>query len=289
VSTLIVGCGYLGQRVGAWLSARGEAVHGTVRSTRRGNELASLGIIPTIADVLHPESLDHLPEVERVLYCVGHDRTAGADKRTVYVNGLQNVLHHLPDSVSRLVYSSSTSVYGQSRGEWVDEDSPTDPQQESGKVCLEAERTVSGWATTGSVSRAVLRFSGLYGPDRVIRRDLLERGEPIPGSSTRFLNLIHIDDAAQAAVAALTASRPDPLYVISDDLPITRGEYYKLAARLIGAPPPRFDPLGTGGGGQRGDGTNRRVLNRRMRERLGVDLIYPDITSGLPAALRLNL
>ncbi|MFO0891511.1 MAG: SDR family oxidoreductase [Isosphaeraceae bacterium] len=283
MSTLIVGCGYLGQRVGNWLSRRGEDVYGTVRSPRRAEEIARLGITPIIADVLRPDSLTGLPEARRVLYCVGYDRRSGADRRAVYVDGLRNVLQRLPGSVSRVVYTSSTSVYGQTRGEWIDEDSATEPETPSGRICLEAENVLRGWPARISLSRIILRFSGLYGPGRVIRRALLEQGEPIPGEPDRFLNVIHIDDAAQAAVAALDAARPEPVYVVSDDHPVPRREYYALAARLLNAPPPQFIPAAGHSVESRGDTTNRRVLNRRMRDRLGVDLIYPDITSGLPA------
>ncbi len=284
--TLIVGCGYLGARVGSMLVRRGDHVWGTVRSSGRAARIASQGINPVIADVLRPETLESLPAAERVLCCVGFDRAGGADMRTVYVEGLRNLLERLPALVRRLVYASSTSVYGQSDGEWVDEDSPAEPIQESGRVCLEAERVVARlWARAAGASLVVLRFSGLYGPDRVIRRALLQSGEPIPGDPARFLNLVHIDDAAQAAIAALDAARPDPLYLVSDDRPMERREYYALAARLLDAPPPRYEPSAVGRAGAVQDTANRRISNRRMHNGLGVDLRYPDITAGLPAAL----
>ncbi len=285
MSTLIVGCGYLGARVGSMLVRRGDHVWGTVRSSGRAAQFASQGIDPVLADVLRPETLELLPPAERVLCCVGFDRTGGADMRTVYVEGLRNLLERLPALVRRLVHASSTSVYSQSAGEWVDEDSPAEPLLESGHVCLEAERVARHWARAAGASLVVLRFSGLYGPDRVIRRALLLRGEPIPGDPARFLNLVHIDDAAHAAVAALDAAGPDPLYLVSDDRPIERREYYALAARLLGAPPPRHEPPAGDRAGAVQDAANRRIANRRMHDGLGVDLRYPDITTGLPAAL----
>jgi len=267
------------------LVRRGDHVWGTVRSSGRAAEIASQGIDPVIADVLRPETLELLPAAERVLCCVGIDRAGGADMRTVYVEGMRNLLERLPALARRLVHASSTSVYGQSAGEWVDEDSPAEPVQESGRVCLEAEGVAKHWARAAAASLVVLRFSGLYGPDRVIRRALLRRGEPIPGDPARFLNLIHIDDAARAAVAALAAASPDPLYLVSDDRPIERREYYALAARLLDAPPPRYEPSAGGRAGAVQDSANRRIANRRMHNGLGVKLRYPDITTGLPAAL----
>jgi nucleoside-diphosphate-sugar epimerase len=288
VSTLIVGCGYLGNRVGARLRDRGERVYGTVRSRSRAEEIAGHGIEPVIADVLDPDSLRRLPATERVFYCVGFDRSAGTAMRIVYIDGLQNVLDSLPRSVTRFVYASSSGVYGQTDGEWVDENSPTHPQHESGKVCLEAEHRVRAWAESraSSVSVSILRYAGLYGPDRVVRRSILERAEPIPGDPAKFLNLIHIDDAALAGVAALEATNLEAIYLIGDDRPVTRREYYSLMATLVNAPEPRFDPPGPESPESRRDATNKRVANHRMKRGLGLNLIHPDITTGLPAAIR---
>jgi nucleoside-diphosphate-sugar epimerase len=288
VSTLIVGCGYLGHRVGARLRDRGEQVHGTIRSPNRAEEIAGQGIEPVVADVLDLDSLRGLPATERVFYCVGFDRSAGATMRTVYVDGLQNVLDSLPRSVSRFVYASSSGVYGQTDGEWVDENSTTRPQHESGKVCLEAEQLVRVWADSraSSVSAVILRYVGLYGPGRVVRRAILERAEPIPGDPAKYLNLIHIDDAVLAGVAALETIEVEPIYLIGDDRPVTRREYYSLMATLLSAPEPRFEPPGPEGRESSRDATNKRVANHRMKRGLGLKLIYPDITTGLPAAIR---
>ncbi len=284
-TTLIIGCGYLGRRLGARLIGEGGRVFGTARSPKRAEELAAIGIEPVLVDVLRPESLDQFPDVDRVFYAVGFDRSAGDSMREVYVDGLRNVLDRLPGSVRRLVYASSTGVYGQSGGEWVDEDSPTEPVHESGRVVLDAEGVVRDWAGRRGASAVVLRFAGLYGPGRVVRRAMLERGEPIPGDPEKFLNMIQIDDAARAAAASLDAENPDPIYLVADDRPVSRREYYSVAARLIGAPEPRFQPLAPGGAEAARDATNKRIGNRRMRERLGIVPDYPDITTGLAGAL----
>ena len=243
-----------------------------------------MGIEPVIADVLQPDSLNALPRVDRVFYCVGFDRSAGAAMRAVYVDGLKNVLGSLPDSVDRVVYASSTGVYGQSGGDWVDEDSPTCPQHESGKVCLEAEGLIRERA-----GRSVtLRFAGLYGPGRIVRRAILEKGEPIPGDPEKFLNMVHIEDAARVSSAALIADEPGPIYVVGDDRPVTRREYYTVAAKALGAPVPRFASPLPGSPEAARDATNKRVSNHRMKRGFDITLLYPDITSGLPEALRLD-
>ena len=244
-----------------------------------------MGIEPVIADVLQPESLRRLPHADQVFSCVGFDRAAGATMRAVFVDGFQNVLDHLPPSVRRLVYASSTGVYGQTAGEWVDEDSPTCPVHESGRCCLEAESRLGLWAEARARSAIVLRFAGLYGPGRIVRRTMLERGEPIPGDPDRFLNLIHIDDAVRVAVASLQAVEPERIYLVGDDRPVTRCEYYTVAARVLGAPEPRFAPPQADSAEAARDATSKRVANGRMKRGLGITLLYPDITTGLPAAL----
>jgi nucleoside-diphosphate-sugar epimerase len=285
VITLIIGCGYLGQRLGSLLRQRGERVLGTVRSQRRAAEISGLGIEPVIADVLKPDSLRALPAADRIFYCVGFDRAAGASMKDVYVDGLTYVLRCLPPSLKRLVYASSTGVYGQSDQEWVDEDSLARPRNESGAVCLEAEECLRAWAGAGQTSVVVLRFAGLYGPGRMVRRSILERGEPIPGDPSKFLNLIHIDDAARAAAAALGAAEPEPLYVVSDDRPVTRAEYYSRMAAVIGAREPRFENPGPAGTEGTHDATNKRIHNDRMKRGLITTLDYPDITTGLADAV----
>lgn len=285
METLIVGCGYLGQRVGRLLVERGERVSGTVRSAARAARLEPLGIVPLVADVLDLGSLERLPATERTLYCVGFDRTAGVPIRTVYLDGLRNYLRSVSGRASRFVYASTTGVYGQTDGAWVTEDCPTVPPHESGQVCLEAERLVQSRALERGMTSAILRFSGLYGPGRLPRRGSLALGEPIPGDPDAFLNLVHIDDAARAAVAALDSGKSNGVYNVCDDRPIARREYCELVAALLGFPNPRFETRSASAPGAGREGMNKRVSNARLRDELGIVPAYPDITTGVPASL----
>ena len=168
-----------------------------------------------------------------------------------------------------------------------DEKSPTRPSHESGKICLEAEERIRAWVNSrdGSATAIILRFAGLYGPGRVVRRSLVERGEPIPGDPEKWLKLIHVDDAALAAIAALETTAAPSLYLVADDRPVSRREYYSVIAGLIGAPEPCFGVPRPGTPEAVRDASSKRVRNHRMRERLGLTLRYPDIATGLPAAL----
>lgn len=265
---LIIGCGYLGRAVARRWQARGHRVAALTRS--RFDELSVLGMEPIVGDVTEPAL--RLPVASTVLYAVGLDRSAGKSMREVYVGGLDNVLTVLPP-VRRFVYVSSTSVYGQTDGEWVDESSPTEPAEESGLVVLECERLLR----ERRPDAIILRFAGIYGPGRVIRRAAVERGEPLAADPEGWLNLIHVEDGASAVLMAAERGETGATYNVADDRPATRREFYTELATLLGAAAPRFAPTA--------DRTNRRVGNRRMRFELGVTLQYPDFRAGLRDAL----
>src|SRR5262245_18366421 len=274
---LILGCGYLGRVVARLWLAEGRRVAALTRS--RPDELRALGVEPILGDVTDPATL-RLPSVDTVLYAIGMDRSAGRSMRDVYVGGLTNVLNALP-APRRFVYVSSTSVYGQTGGEWVDEDSPTEPAEESGRVVLECERILRERLRDA----IILRFAGIYGPGRIIKKSAVERGETLATDPDRLINLIHVEDGARAVVAAAEQGPLGTTYNISDGNPVTRREFYTAMAELLGSPAPRLK-LPLPGSASRQGRTNWRVANRRMRQDLGVELQYPDYTQGLKQSVR---
>jgi nucleoside-diphosphate-sugar epimerase len=273
-SALIVGCGYLGRRVAERLKSQGVRVTATTRSHERAAEFERAGLEPLVLDVCSPP---RLPSFDRVFYSVALDRRSGRSMHDVYVGGLLAFLKALPSPVTRFVYASSTNVYGITDGSWIDETTPAEPTSDSGKICLEAEEELRAWARTDS-GLTILRYSGLYGPGRVIRRAAIERGEPIACDPETHLNLIHIDDAATAAEAALMAESPPPLVLVSDGRPILRRDYYGLLAQLLDAPPPDFQKPEVPDG-------DRQIRGHLLREALVPRLAYEDATIGLPACL----
>lgn len=281
MSTLIVGCGYLGRRVGQRLAGRGERVFGTSRDASRAADLAGWGIEPVTADVLDPMSLANLPRSDRVLYCVGFDRSSGIAMRTVYVDGLRNVLNALAGKTERVVSASATSVYGRNDGGWVGEDTPAEPATESGRVCLDAESLAADLCGRLGLDLVIVRFSGLYGPGRVPRREALRRGDPVVGDPETYVNLIHIDDAGSAAIAALDRGQPGRVYLASDGSPVKRRDYCAQVARTLGAPAPRFVAAEPESPEARREESNKRVSNRRITEELGLILDHPDCLASL--------
>jgi nucleoside-diphosphate-sugar epimerase len=191
------------------------------------------------------------------------------------------VLEALTAATQRIVYISSTGVYGQTCGEWVDEDSAAFPCRLAGRVCLAAEQLLHEHRLG---SRAIiLRLAGIYGPGRIPRRQALAVGDPITAPREGWLNLIHVDDAARIVLAAERSAQPPGRYTVSDGQPTLRHEYYAELARLLQAPPPVFiDPPADSSAALRAE-SNKRVSNRRMLAELGVTLQYPSYREGLAA------
>jgi nucleoside-diphosphate-sugar epimerase len=269
---LIVGCGYLGSRIAALWREQGHRVIATTRRPARAEELARLGMEPIVCDVLDPGSLTQLPIVDGVLHCVGLDRAAGVSMCRVYVDGLANVLDALPGE-PRFVYVSSTSVYGQVSGGEVDEEAITQPLDESGAVVREAE----GLLRRRRPDAVLLRFAGIYGPGRLLRRAAtLRAGEAIATDPEGWLNLIQVEDGARIAVAAEERAAPGTLFNVSDGHPVRRREFYGRLAELLDAPLPRFTA------GQ--ERNNRRIVSKRLHL-LGVELRYPSYCEGLLASV----
>lgn len=282
---LIIGCGYLGRRVAARWVADGDDVFALTRSEQNAAALREQNVSPIVGDVTDSATLKSLPECDTVLHAVGFDRTAGPTKREVYVDGLSNVLDQVRDRCGRFIQISSTSVYGQQEGEWVDEEAPAESETESGKICIDAERLVLDRFSTDQVTGqgAVLRLSGIYGPDRLLSRiEALKNAQPLPGPEAGWLNLIHVGDAAEVVVACAEAGSLESLYLVSDDRPIIRGDYYRLLAKLVDAPEPVFDANVVA---RHSRGINKRCRNRRLREELGIELKFPDFESGLAHAV----
>lgn len=268
VDVLIFGCGYLGRRAAArWLAA-GKTVAALTR--RNADALSAQGITPILGDVLDPATLRSLPRAGTVLYAIGLDRSAGRTMREVYVEGLSHVLESLPQP-DRFLHVSSTSVYGQTDGDWVNEDAPTEPVEDSGKVVLEAERTLRAKLPEA----IVLRFAGIYGPDRLLRKQALLKGEPLVGDCEKWLNLIHVADGVDAILAAEAKGSLGATFNIADGEPMSRRDFYTHWARMLDAPPAQFEHRAEPGA------ANRRIANRAARERLEWLPRHPSYRVGL--------
>jgi nucleoside-diphosphate-sugar epimerase len=272
VRRLVIGCGYLGERIARVWRAVGDEVYATTRGARVA-ELSRAGLRPLTLDVTRGVAVGALPVVDTIVFAVGR---SGATMSDVHVTGLRQVLDALPASTVRVIYVSSTGVYAQDAGEWVDEESVCEPVREGGRACLAGERLL--FAHERGRDAVVLRLAGLYGAGRVPRERDVAAGRSMAGSSDAYLNLIHVEDAARAVVtAAASGTVTRRTYNVSDGHPPTRGDYMALVAGRLGLTRPRFEG---------GPGRGKRVRNDRVVHELGLRLTYPSCREGLGAAAR---
>ena len=283
---LIIGCGYLGRRVAATWVADGHQVFALTRSRQHAEDFRQAGIQPLMGDVMSADSLPDFPDVEQVLYAVGFDRNSGHSIGDVYVQGVKNISEALPDSVKQVVYISSTGVYGQTDGSWVNEQSATQPTRPGGIACLEAEQILQqgrlGERTT------VLRLAGIYGPNRVPRLEQIKRGEPLSVPQDGWLNLIHVDDAVTIVNTIFTQQPKHSCYLVSDGTPVNRSVYLAEIAAILDAPPITFVSADPGSAvTQRASGT-KRISHRCLTDEFDIAWQYPTYRDGLASILEIT-
>ena len=281
MAKLIFGCGYLGLRVARLWQAAGHNVHAVTRSAERAADLASAGHLPIVADITSAGDAQLPADVDTVLFAVGYDRNSSRPIEEVYSGGVARAIAWLPESLQKFIYISSTGVYGQVAGEEVDEDTPCRPTRDGGKACLAAEQTLL--ASRFADRSLILRLAGIYGPGRIPRSADLLAGKPIDAPAAGWLNLIHVEDAAQIVLLADEHALPPIRYVVSDGQPVVRGDYYRELARLLGAPPPTFaEPAPHSPAAQRA-GSDKRINPRRLFADVSPALLYPSYREGLAA------
>ena len=281
---LIVGCGYVGLPLGTELVRLGHEVFGLRRSA--APELNAAGIRPLLADITRPETLAALPrEFDWVVHCVA----AGGDAdnyRRVYRQGTREVLRWLaPSPPKKFVYTSSTSVYGQTDGSQVKESSPAEPLAETARVLVETEKILLDAFQQQRFPAVILRVAGIYGPDRGHWFKRFLRNEArMEGDGARFLNMIHRDDVVGCILAALKNGRAGEIYNAVDDEPVSQANFFLWLAATVGKYPPASAPQNPDEDRKRGV-TNKRVLNRRLKMELGCQFKYPNFRQGYSAEI----
>ena len=284
---LIVGCGYVGLPLGAELARRGHTVFGLRRTADGAGELRAAGVTPVAGDVTQPESLRALPgPFDWVVNTVSSSK-GGADLyRSVFVGGTRNLIAWLVGSgVRKFIYTSSTSVYAQTDGGEVTEESEAAPLAETGKLLVAAENLLLAAAREISFPAAVLRVAGIYGPGRGHLFQQFLRGEArISGDGSRLLNMIHRDDVVGAAIAALERGEPGHIYNAADNEPVSQLQFFQWLSERLHRPLPPFATVEENANRKRGL-TNKRVSNRRLREELGCGLRFPSFREGYAAEI----
>lgn len=273
MTILFAGCGDLGTEAGLRFAAAGHRVVGWRRSPAKlPAEIEGVAADLTAAD-LPPIPAD----TTAVVVAIAADSSTEAAYRTAYVDGLSHVLDALErDGVTprRVLFVSSTAVYGDAGGGWVDESTTTAPGSFSGRLIREAEdllfKRLGGTAT----SPVVLRLGGIYGPGRTRLIDQVRSGAAVIPEAPRYTNRIHRDDAAGAIVHLCTmAEDPEPVYVGVDDDPAELGDVLRFLAAQLGLDVPPSGDVGEARGG------NKRCSNALLRKS-GYSFTYPTFREG---------
>lgn len=285
---LIVGCGYVGRQVGVELGRQGHHVCGVRRNPAGNADLETAGIEPVNADISVPGALDRVPgPFDWVVLCAGASGSGAGEYRSVYREGARNLTAWLRERpVRKLVYTSSTGVYGQTDGSTVDETSVTAPCTPVGEVLLDAEQVLLTAAREGAVPAVILRVAGIYGPGRGYwLRQFLAGEARIEGAGERVLNMIHRDDVAGAVLAALDRGRVGEVYNAVDNEPVTQATLLGWLAATLDRPMPPSVAEEALAGRRRGL-TSKRVSNRKLRDATGWQPRFPTFREGFAEELR---
>ncbi len=270
---LIAGCGYVGSALARQLVQDGHDVFGL----RRAPTDLPQGVVPVAADLAAGRDLAAVPgDLDACVTAISADGRSESAYEAAYVRAVRNLrslLEGESPNCQRWVFTSSTAVYGDELGDWVDEDTSTSPSSFTGRTVLEGERLVLG---SGIPHRTVVRLGGIYGPGRTRLIDSVRAGEATCPPEPTFTNRIHRDDAAGAIRHLLTLDEPAEVYVGVDTDPAERCEVLTWMAEQLGVPAP-----GTGPGSSRG---NKRASSARLQA-TGYTFRYPTFREGYRAIL----
>jgi nucleoside-diphosphate-sugar epimerase len=276
------GFGYTARVLARRLAAQGWAVTGTCRTLNKSTALRATGFSVQLFDRNRPLAPELLAGVTHLLVSVPPD--AGGDLvLAVHGDDIAEI-----ETLCWLGYLSTTGVYGDRRGGWVDESAELLPSGERGRRRVAAEAAwLELWRRRG-VPVHIFRLAGIYGPGRcafdALRAGTAKRIDK-PG---QVFSRVHVEDLAAVLIASMQRPRPGAVYNVCDDDPAAPEAVVAYAARLLGVPPPPLRPLETAGLSAMAHSfydDNKRVSNRLIKKELGVSLRYPDYRAGLAAIL----
>ena len=277
-SILIIGCGDIGLRVAKQLS-RSHRVFALTSQQNRFQELRAVGAIPILGNLDHPESLWRLSGLAQTVIHLAPPQNGG--NRDCRTRNLLRILAQGSNAVRRLIYISTTGVYGDHRGGKVSEATPVNPQSERAQRRVDAERILRLWAPAHGVTLTILRVPGIYAADRLPIERLQAQTPALLPEEDAYSNHIHSDDLARLVCAAVYHGKPQRIINACDGGETKMGDYFDEVADAFGLERPARLP---GGELQKIVSPmlwsfmreSRRVTNQRLPE-LKTPLRYPSV------------
>jgi nucleoside-diphosphate-sugar epimerase len=279
---LIVGCGDVGMRLLPLLRERFRVFALTSQPARRA-ELRAAGAVPIVADLDRPQTLQRLAGLARwVVHLAPPPRQGALDLRT------RNLTAILPEG-ARVVYISTSGVYGDRGGAIIDETAARAPRNARARRRVDAEQVLRAWAVAAGGSVAILRAPGIYAPERLPLERLRQGTPALAPQDDVYTNHIHADDLARLALLALFRARPGRAYNASDDTHMKMGDYFDLVADVFGLPRaprlPRAElELAVSPVQLSFMAESRRLDNRRIKRELRARLRHPRVEDTVAAA-----
>lgn len=279
----IVGCGNIGKQIATQLQKTGSRIFALSRSPETSVHLGQLNITPIEGDLDKAESLTGLPLAGCELYYLAPPPAKGEEdwRMTRFLAAISP--ENLP---ARVVYISTSGVYGDRGGDWVDETAAPMPQTDRARRRLHAEESLQQWGSEQGVAVVILRVGGIYSPDR-LPVERLRQGTPVlREEECGYTNRIHAADLARICIAAMRRGGDGEIYNVSDGHPGTMTGYFNAVADALGLPRP---PALTMSEAEKVLSPamlsylteSRRLENQKMITELDVELHYPDLESGL--------
>ncbi|MFL6541618.1 MAG: NAD-dependent epimerase/dehydratase family protein [Chthoniobacterales bacterium] len=263
---LVVGYGYVGRAAADLFHKSGWGIEAW-----RASAEASPATYPIVTcDVSDASAVAaRTGDFDVVLQCVSSKGGDADAYRAIYLRGAINLRKKFPDAL--LLFTSSTSVYAQRGGEWVNEESPTEPTRETSSVLVETEQVVLGGGGT------VARLAGIYGPERSFMLDQLLSGRARIPVNDRYVNQVHRDDIATALFLLANKPRRGEIFNVVDDAPTSSRACYEWLAQSMHMPIP---PAAADSQPRKRGDSNKRVSNAKLRNH-GWQLRYPRFEIGM--------
>lgn len=281
---LIVGCGYIGERLATAMLSKGEAASAIVRSDERAKTLRTMGVFVLQLD-LDTSPLPSASTLQQTIFYFAPPPPKGAldTRMQSFLQGLS-----ISGQPTRIVYISTTGVYGDCSGNWIDETQPANPQVDRARRRWHAEQLLQGWRASSGGELVILRVGGIYGPGK-LPLTRLQQGLPmIAENDAPWTNRIHTDDLVQVCLAAMARGINGEVYNVCDGTPGNMTNYFNRVADLAALQRPPLidakqavDALSPGLLSYLSE--SRRISNKKMLDQLSVKLRYPSLEEGLPS------